>query len=318
VSNLEQDLIPELLIICGCPARKLGCAPRQQVTSTISEASWASDFLSFLHSLHESHGFDFPPLDVFVGSSLLHEMSRVIDVGDSGVIEFDSISECVRVMDQLEALNMILRDLDSPRFAMWCGSQKSQARELLLVVQSRVQSTLDALRSAKCSLHSVIPADPISVKQGKKDLKKASLLGLRVDTLQLVGGSKVSAKQMNSWARKLVSAGAGLVWLRSGYKPTKLAAMRNVDHSTGFVVKPGTLMEIATREFLYAIDYPGAKKNDLNIGIYENNLVVQLDGVRRFIQLPAACSRMQAHNCTLSSSHIAVYFTVKEELWPTQ
>ncbi len=318
MSNPEQDLIPELVIICGYPAHKLGCVPPERVPGNHFGDSWASDLISFFRSLHEIQGFDTPPLDLVVNLPSLREASHVIDVGEFGVIEFESLRECVRVVDQLEALNMILQNVDSPQFAMWCGTHKSSAREQLLSVHSRVQSALLVLRSAMCSLHVVIPADPISVRSMKRDLRKASLLGLRVDTVQLMGGSKVSVKRLNSWAKKLVSAGAGLVWLRSGYKPTDLSVLKKVDHSLGHVVKTGTLMEIGTREFLYVIDFPNAKKVKLKIGILDNYTVIEFEGVRRFISLPAACLRMQAHNCTLTSTHIALYFTAKEELWPTQ
>lgn len=318
MSNPEQGLIPELLIVCGYSAHKLGCVSPEKTQGGDSETSWATELVSFFRSLHEVQGFDTPPLDILINLPSLEKASRIIDAGDSGVIEFDTLGECVHVVDELEAFNIILSALDSPQFAMWCGAQKSSAREQLVSVQAHLQSTLSVLRSAMCSLHVVVPADPLSVKLIRRDLRKASLLGLHVDTVQLVGGARVSPKRLHSWAEKLVAAGAGLVWLRSGNKPRRISALQNVDHSPGQVVKAGALMEISTREFLYVIDFPGARKVNLNIGVFENCVVIELEGVRRFIQLPAACSRMQAHNCTLTSTHIALYFTVKEDLWPTQ
>ena len=316
--NPEQELIPELLIVCGYPARDLGCISPDQGPSQSSPNAWASRLISLAQSLQEVNGFDLPPLDVLLNFHSLKQMSRIIDAGNSAVLEFETLGDCVRAVAELETLNMVLQKLDSPQFAMWCGAHKSSARQQLLSVHAQVESALEVLRSPTCAVHVVIPADSLSAKLAKKYLRAALLLGLHVDSMQLLWGSRVPAKRLNSWAEKLVSAGAGIVWLCSGGNPKRISALRKVDHGPGRVLKAGTLMEIAPNEFLYIVDFPEARKIDMHVGIIDNYAVIDFGGFRRYLQLPAACSRMQAHNCTLSSTHISLYLTVKEELWPTQ
>lgn len=316
--NPEQEVIPEFHIMCGYPARKLGWTSSEQPPGGDSRSSWASRWVSFIHALHEVNGFDTPPLELCADLPSVKDVGRLIDAGDSAVVEFESLGECVRVVAELETLGLILRRLDSPQFAMWCGARKSPARGQLLTIITEVESALHTLRAATCSLHVVISADPLSVKLTRKELQRASLLGLHVDSVQLLWGSQVSAKRLNSWAKKLVSAGAGIVWLRSGGKPSQISKFKKVEHAPGRVLKTGTLVAMDTGEYLYVIDFPDAKKLNLLVGIFDNHCVIELMGVRRYLQLPAACSRMQAHNCTLSSTHIALYFTVQEDLWPTQ
>ncbi len=316
--NPEQEVVPEFHIVCGYSARKLGWTPSELGPGGDSGNSWTSRWVSFIQALHQVHGFDTPPIELVADLPSLRELSRIIDAGASAVLEFDSLGDCVRAVAELETTGMILRRLDSPQFAIWCGAHQSSARGQLLSMIAEVESALHILRSATCSLHVVIAADPRSVKLTNKEIRKASLLGLSVDSVQMLWGSHVTAKRLNSWAEKLVSAGAGLVWLRSEGKPSRILELEKVDHAPGRVLKAGTLVELGPGEYLYVIDFPAAKKMDLRVGILDNHCVFELMGVRRYLQLPAACSRMQARNCTLSSTHIALYFTVQEDLWPTQ
>jgi hypothetical protein len=318
VLNPEQELIPELYIVCGYPARDLGCISPDQGPGKGSPSAWASRLISLAQALHEVNGFDLPPLEILLNFHSLNQMSRIVDAGNSAVLDFETLGDCVRAVAELETLSVVLRKLDSPQFAMWCGAHKSSAREQLLSVLAQVELALELLRSPTCAVHVVIPADSLSKNLAKKHLRAAVLLGLHVDSLQMLWGSRVPAKRLNSWAEKLVSAGAGIVWLCSGGKPRQISALKKVDHESGRVLKAGTLMELAPNEFLYIMDFPEARKIDMHVGIIDNYAVIDFGGFRRYLQLPAACSRMQAHNCTLSSTHIALYFTVKEDLWPTQ
>jgi len=86
-------------------------------------------------------------------------------------------------------------------------------------------------------------------------------------------------------------AGAGIVWLCSGGKPAKVSKILRSNHVQSRVLKPGALVEVGPDEYLYATDFVQAKKHNLKVGVYANYLVIELDGVRRFLTLPSACSR---------------------------
>ena len=55
---------------------------------------------------------------------------------------------------------------------------------------------------------------------------------------------------------------------------------------------------------------------DLAVGLLRNHLVLDLGGVRHFVELPAACSRMEPGVVQLFKNKMTIDFTVDESEWP--
>ena len=310
--NQEQVQLPELSIVCGVTARKLG-----RGKATEPAGLFESELAALFDGLHSHNGIDSPSADLVVGLHSLKSLGAIVDAPDVGVIEFDNLTSFVQSFSDLDSLSQILTQLDSPDFAIWCGGHNSNAREQLMSIRSRIDGTLKRMRSIGCGIDLVAPADPISVKELRTTISQASLLGLHVDSVQLLWASKIKSSKLKTWAKKLKRSGAGVVILRSNGSPIDISRIhRNSSRTSSRTLRAGALIEIEPTEFLYVMEFKNAAALDISVGISENCVVVQLAGVRRFIQLPAACSRMQAHNATLNSKNISIYFTAREELWP--
>ena len=306
--NQEQLQLPELQIVCGVRARKLG-----RGTSVKATGQFESDLIEFLTSLHAHNGFDLPSADLIGGLHSFHSLALLVDAPEAGAIEFDSLKSFVQSFSELESLNRIMSQLDSPEFAIWCGMHNSRAREQLMNIRSHIDATVKRMRSIGCGIDTVVPADPMTIKNLRTIISQACLMGLHVDSVQLLWTSKIKSKKVKNWVKKLKRSGAGTVIARSDGSVVSVSEVRR---NTARALKPGVLIEIDPTEFLYVMDFKDAVALDVSVGISENFLVLQLGEVRRFIQLPAACSRMQANSATLSTKNISIYFTIKEELWP--
>lgn len=307
--NQEQVLLPELQLLCGTDLSVFA-------NSGDSTQSFTTDMAQLISILHEHNQFDAPSLDVFVGLHALSGIGELVDAGDSGVITFDDLGQCVRAISDLEALGILLAQLDSPGFAMWCGSHASRARSLLNSLRQRIDSRLQYLRSLSTNIDVIAAANQLAVNALRHQIRQASIIGVPVRTVQLLWSKSVSAAKLNKWSSQLTKAGAGTVIARSGGSPRELTSDVTRGFSRGRTLKPGSLIELSESEYLYVLALKRVGSLDLNVGIVENYAVIEYRGVRRYLALPAACSRMHAHNVTLSSEHISIYFTVKEELWP--
>jgi len=312
VLNLERDPLLDLQIVCGVPADKLGVTPSENSSPRI-----VAELREFLHLLHGHHGFDLPSPDLFLGLNSWQSISTLVDAQPGSAVEFPSLGALTETVSDLESLTMILQQVDSPEFAIWCGTAKSPAREKLLAIIHRLDHSLQRLRSPACAVHCVIPADSLSVRNLVSQIQQSVIAGVRVQTVQLLWGSRIKPQRLEKWAEKIVTAGAGLAWLCASGKPRTLARLQELEYSSGVVLKPGALVQVTDTEYLYVVELPGAKKMELDVGILNNQAVIQFGNVRRHVTLPAACSRMIANNATLSATHISIYFTVQEDLWPT-
>ena len=307
--NQEQVQLPELRIVCGVTARKLG-----RGNATVPSGLFESEFAAFFASLHSHNEFDLPSVDLVVGLHSLKSLGAIVDAPDVGVIEFDNLKSFVQSFSDLDSLSQILAQLDSPNFAIWCGGHNSNAREQLMSIRSRIDRALKTMRSIGCGIDLVVPADPITVKELRTTISQASLMGLHVDSVQLLWASKIKSSKLKTWAKKLKRSGAGVVILRPNGSPIDVSRLQR---NSSRALRSGALIHIEPAEFLYVMEFKNAAALDISVGISDNCVVLQLAEVRRFIQLPAACSRMQAHNATLGSKNISIYFTVREELWPS-
>jgi hypothetical protein len=309
VSNQEQVQLPELRIVCGVSARRVGHGK-----ATESSGEFESDVVAFFASLHEHNGFDLPSAEIIGGLHSIKSIAALVDSLDAGVIESDNLKSFVQSFSDLDSLSQILRQLDSPEFAIWCGVRNSNARDKLMCLRSRIEGALIRMRSHGCGIDVVVPADPMTIKELRLAISQAALMGLHVDSVQLLWTSKIKSKKIRTWAKKLRRSGAGVVIIRSNGSPVDVTQIKRRSSRS---LRSGALVEIDPSEYLYVMEFKNAAALAISVGICDNCAVVQLDEVRRFVPLPAACSRMQAHNAILSSQNISIYFTVKEELWPT-
>lgn len=307
--NPERAQLPELQLLCGVSATKPSHSSEQL-------GEFAREIAQLIALLHEHNQFDAPSLDVFIGLHALSDVSSLLDPPGSGVIEFGNLSQCVRAISDLESVGILFAQLDSPGFAMWCGSHSSTARTILTSLRQRVESRLQLLRSMSTSIDVIAPVNPLAVDELQLCIRQASIVGVPVRSVQLLYSDSFPAAQIKKWSKKLRKAGAGAVISRSGGKARELSGEITGGFSRGRVLKPGSLLELEDGEYLYVLGLKRVGSLHIEVGILENYVVIDHHGVRRFLALPAACSRMHARNVTVSSEHISIYFTVKEELWP--
>jgi hypothetical protein len=68
--------------------------------------------------------------------------------------------------------------------------------------------------------------------------------------------------------------------------------------------------------FVFRVKWKGVGNTDPAIGMVRNHLVIELGGVRRFLKLPAGCSRMEPGSVQLSENKFEIDFVAKESEWP--
>jgi hypothetical protein len=69
-------------------------------------------------------------------------------------------------------------------------------------------------------------------------------------------------------------------------------------------------------EYTFKVKWKGAARTRIDVGVLRNHLVLDLGGVRRFVELPAACSRMESIKARVSLDSIGIDFMVNEKEWP--
>jgi len=298
--------------LCGAAAHELG------LSSTSAERSQIPRALKhFFSALHAKNDFAQPSLDVVDNLSLFSNFQRFPGDQSSELVEWQSLSGLVGAISDLDALQQFLNQIDSPSFAMWCGTHQSEARTALLELQAEVNKTLTALRSESTSVISVIGASHFCVDRERLNIQQAGLLGLRVDQVILVSDSLVNSRKQEAWIKKLRRAGAGSVVVIHAPELGKYS--KKIDKRTrrGKCLVPGDVTDAGDGNYVYSLIMKRAKRMPLDVGVLGNVLIIDLQGVRRSIELPAACSRMTAERVHLDGQGISIHLSAKRNLWPT-
>lgn len=298
--------------LCGAAAHELGLNSTSREHSQIPSA-----LKQFFSVLHVNNHFAQPGLDVVDNFSLLSNLQRFPGGQSSELVEWQSLSGLVGAASDLDALQQFLNQIDSPSFAMWCGTHQSEARVALLELQAEVKKALTALRSESTSVISVIGASHFCVDREWLNIQQAGLLGLRVDQVILVSDSLVNSRKRDAWIKKLRRAGAGSVEVIHAPELGKYSKKFDKRTRRGKCLVPGDVADAGDGNYVYSMIMKRAKRMPLNVGVLGNVLVIDLQGVRRSIELPAACSRMTADRVHLDGQGISVYLTAKRDLWPT-
>ncbi len=298
--------------LCGAAAHELG------LNSTSGERSQIPGALKrFISALHANNHFAQPSLDVVDNLSLLSNLHRFPGRQGSELVEWQSLSGLVSAVSDLDALQQFLNQIDSASFAMWCGTHQSEARPALLELQAELKKTLTALRSESTSVISVIGASHFCVDREWLNIQQAGLLGLRIDQVILVSDSLVNSRKQEAWIKKLRRAGAGSVAVIHAPELGKYSKKFGKGTRRGKCLVPGDVMDAGDGNYVYSMTMKRARKIPLNVGVLDNVLFIDLQGVRRSIELPAACSRMTADRVHLDGQGISLHLTARRELWPT-
>jgi len=164
---------------------------------------------------------------------------------------------------------------------------------------------------------SVIGASHFCVDRERLNIQQAGLLGLRVDQVIVVSDSLVNSRKQDGWTKKLRRAGAGSVAVIQASELGKYSKKFDKSTRRGKCLVPGDVTDAGDGTYVYSMIMKRARKMPLDVGILGNVLIIDLQGVRRSIELPAACSRMTADSVHLDGQGILVHLTAKRELWPT-
>jgi hypothetical protein len=78
----------------------------------------------------------------------------------------------------------------------------------------------------------------------------------------------------------------------------------------------GVLLEAEALRFVFRVKWKGIGDCEPAIGVFRNQLVIDVGGVRSFVELPAACSRMEPGSVRLSKNKFEIDLAVKESEWP--
>lgn len=232
----------------------------------------------------------------------------------NSIMSFRDLGELNNAVADLEALRVLLGQLDSPEFAIWCGAHGSLARDHLVEAISDINKTLEFVRRKSSSVTVGCSLDDLSLT--RTDISQSGILGLRVDLVILRGLKNAKPKKVKRAIKQLTRAGAGAV-VPSTKKDLSRVTRRHGD-LRGKVLGKGKLTEVTPTQFRYAHPLRNADKLDLQIGLLDNTLVIELAGITRLIALPAACSRMTAQAAHLTAHSISIDFSVMEDQWPTR
>ena len=227
-------------------------------------------------------------------NGLLGELNLSRDVysllSDSEHLEFESVRHLAQALSDLGSISIALLHMDSEEFAIWCGLGKSDARVHLLQLISAMQQAQVRVQGAKLQLD--FSHSRPSPKVLFTSLTQLALVGVVSDLQQL----------QQAW---LKSTGTKL--------PAKWVTRFE---SIKFFSGRGVLIEEDALIFAFRVKWKGVGGSKPAIGLVRNRMVIDLGGVRRFVELPAACSRMEAGSVQLSKNTFVINFVVKESEWP--
>jgi hypothetical protein len=227
-------------------------------------------------------------------SGLLGELNLSRDVYSllsiSEHLEFESVRHLSQALSDLDSILIALLHMDSEEFAIWCGLGKSDARAHLLRLISEMQQARIRVQGVQVQVD-FTQSQP-SAKALFRSLTQLALVGVACDLRQLQRAWIDSTR--TSMSKKWISQ----------YESIRVFSGR------------GELVEGDALTFAFHVKWKGVGKSEPAIGIVRNHLVIDVGGVRSFVELPAACSRMEPGSVHLSKNKFVVDFSVKESEWP--
>lgn len=211
-------------------------------------------------------------------------------LSESEHLEFESVRHLAQAISDLDSIGIALSQMDSEEFAIWCGLGKSEARTHLLELMNSIDQVRIRVQKAELRLD-FVQYRP-SPKVLMRSLSQLALVGVGCDGRQLQRAWSKSAPESlpKKWVTRFES-----IRVFSGH---------------------GTLSEREALLFVFRVKWKGVGNTDPAIGMVRNHLVIELGGVRRFLKLPAGCSRMEPGSVQLSKNKFEIDFVVKESEWP--
>jgi len=239
-------------------------------------------------SLISPFGFFTPTSGLLGELNLSRGVYSLLSVSEH--LEFESVRHLSQALSDLDSISIALLHMDSEEFAIWCGLGKSGARTHLLRLISEIQQARIRVKGAELQVN-FAHSQP-SAKFLFRSLTQLALVGVAFDLPQL----------QRAW---IDSTGTSLSkkWI-SQFESIRVFKGR------------GDLVEGDPLTFAFHVRWKGVGKRGPAIGIVRNHLVIDVGGVRSFVELPAACSRMEAGSVHLSKNKFEVDFSVKESEWP--
>ncbi len=205
-------------------------------------------------------------------------------------LEFESVRHLSQALSDLDSISIALLHMDSEEFAIWCGLGKSDARTHLLRLISEMQQARIRVQGAQVQVD--FSQSQPSGKALFRSLTQLALVGVTCDLRQLQRA-----------------------WIDSTRTPLSKKWISQFELIKVFSGR-GDLVEGDALTFAFHVKWKGVGKSDPAIGILRNHLVIDVGGVRSFVELPAACSRMEPGSVRLSKNRFEVDFSVKEIEWP--
>jgi hypothetical protein len=249
----------------------------------------STDVVSQLfESLILPFGFFNPASGLLSGLNLSRGVYSLLSSSEN--LEFESVQHLAQALSDIDSIAIALNHMDSEEFAIWCGLGKSNARTHLLQLIGELEQARIRVQGAQLQLD--FRHNRPSAKSLFRSLTQLALVGVSCDPRQLQRAWITSTRMPLS--KKWIS---------------KYESIRVFGGS-------GSLVEGDALTFVFRVKWKGVGGWEPAIGLVRNRLVIDVGGVRRFVELPAACSRMEPGSVRLSKNKFEIDFAVNESEWP--
>jgi hypothetical protein len=242
----------------------------------------------FFESLIRPFGFFNPTIGLISELNLSRGLYSLLSQSEH--LEFESVRHLAQALSDLDSIAIALHHMDSEEFAIWCGLGKSDARSHLLELVSEMQQARIRVQEAQLQLD--FSQNLPSAKALSRSLTQLALVGVVCDPRQLQRA-----------------------WLASTRKPLSKKWTSKYQSIRAFDGR-GVLVEGEALTFVYRVKWKGVGEYKPAFGLVRNRLVIDLGGIRSFVELPAACSRMEPGSVRLSKNKFEIDFTARESEWP--
>jgi hypothetical protein len=242
----------------------------------------------FFDSLIRPFGF-FNPTTGLLGEL---NLSRGVNslLSPSQHLEFESVQQLAQAISDLDSISIALGHMDSEEFAIWCGLGKSNARTHLMRLIEEMQQARIRVKGAQLQLDFM--QNQPSGKALFRSLTQLALVGVVCESRQL----------QRAW----------LTSTRTSLSKKWISKFESIQVFSG----SGVLLEAEALRFVFRVKWKGIGDCEPAIGVFRNRLVIDVGGVRSFVELPAACSRMEPGSVRLSKNKFEIDLAVKESEWP--